>query len=119
VQQIGIIVVDDILYAQQELSGVLRTRRVLPVWFAIEKLRVHAIPPFPFAIGDGLHTIVRDSRKRADGVALVAHGHKFVPHAARSAVMADAKSQSVRTRHLGPRSHNVALWTYLNTIPWL
>ena len=66
-------------------------------------------PPFSLAIGDGLHTIVRSSCKRWGGVALVAHGQKFVPHAAWRAVMADAKSQSVGTRDLGPRSHDVAL----------
>jgi hypothetical protein len=119
ISEIRTLTVDDILHPQQELPGELRARRVLPVWFAIEHLRVQAIPPFPFAIGDGLYAIVWNSRKWPGGVALVVHGQKFVPHAAWSAVMADAKSQSVSTRHLGPRSHNVALWTYLDTIPWL
>src|SRR5208337_4789693 len=86
---------------------------------AVNHLRVHALPPFALPIGNRLHAVVRNSREWSGNVALVAHGQKLVPHAAWRPVIADAKSQPVRTRHLGPGLYDVALGTYIHAVPGL
>jgi hypothetical protein len=119
IQDVGTIAVDHILHAHQELLDKLRTRRVLGVGFAVEHLRVHALPPPPLAIGDGLHAVVRDPGVRPVGIALVSDRKKFIPGSVWGSVIAHAKSQPVGTRDLGPCAHDVALWANVNAIPGL
>src|SRR5437867_10352959 len=87
--------------------------------FAVEHLRVHALPPFSLAIGDRLQAVVRNSRQRSGLIALVADRKKLIPGAVRCSVIAHSKSQSIGTRNPGPSPNNVALRANVNAIPRL
>src|SRR5450755_3702970 len=58
---------------------------------AVEHLRIHALPPFSFAVSDCLQAVIRNTGKHSGRIALVVNRKKLIPCAVRRSVIAHAK----------------------------
>src|ERR1700738_3462479 len=119
IEDVGTVLIDHILHAQEKLLDELRAGTVLHVWPAVDHLGIHSLPPFALTVERRLQAVIRDARERARGGALIANGKELIPDPMRRPVIADPEPQAIGTGDLFPRSHDVAFRTDVHAIPGL